>query len=145
MNIIKNITHYLVPASLVTTIIICASCNDELDLDWPNECLKVVKAEGNNQVAETTTASVDEKITFAKCDELVNNAFSYSLWTGDAGHNYDSAYVGDHRGIPFPGTELTHVYSQPGTYQVVYLITLWDYKKQERERREVIKEITIVE
>ncbi len=132
---------------LLAITFVFSSCERQFDIPWPQTDLKIYKIEAGAK-AEITAAKVGQQVIFAKPEQSVtdfNRIFRFSLWTGDEGHDYDKIYSPGQSGLTFPGLELPYTYTNPGTYNVVYVISYYNVNDKELERQVVTKTITITQ
>ncbi|MEK9614322.1 MAG: hypothetical protein VW080_10425 [Flavobacteriaceae bacterium] len=142
---IKNTPSLVCVLTPFIAIFMIVSCEREFDISKPILDLKIYKIEAGVKT-EITSAKVGDEITFSKLEESVtdfNRNYHFAIWTGDEGHEFDKIYQANQLGTPFNGLEYQYVYDKAGTYQVVYVVSLYNLNSKELERDIVSKTIRI--
>jgi hypothetical protein len=136
---------------LLVLLVVVAGCKREYDYEWPIEDL-VIYNEIDGTRVESVSVKTGTKVVFAKPEGSpadIDRRFKYSLWPGDAGHDftyrYDYSQNPFHEGLDFPGSEIQYIYNTAGTYDIVYVIRLFNLNDNSSHEKTVVRQVTVTD
>lgn len=141
--------RYKIYYLLFILTIFLSGCKREYEYEWPIPDL-VIYNEIDGELVASTSVKTGSKVVFAKPEGSpadIDRRFKYSIWPGDAGHDfnfrYDYSQNPFHEGLDFPGSEIQYIYGTAGTYDIVYVIRLFNLNDNTAQEKTVTRQITV--